>query len=383
MYFVTFLLKNLLRRKARSVLTAGGVAVAVGAMVALLGITDGFERSVARAFERRGVDLVVTAQGVINQLSSDLDDSIPDRVRKLPGVRAVIPSLVELVEVQRSGGSSISGFVQGWPPDSYIFRTLKVVAGRPFHGREHKVALLGARAAENLRKQVGDSVEIQGESFRVVGVFESPDDFENGGVILPLHQLQRLMAREGRITGFSVVLDRQGDSAEAQRVREEIEALRDGRGRPLRLSAQPTAEYLRTAPHLRTAHAMAWLTSAVAVIIGGFGMLNTMLMSVLERVGEIGVLRAIGWRKSRVVRMVLGEALLLSLAGAALGAAAAVALTRWLSTFPAVGGLIAGTIAPVVIGEGFVVAVALALLGGVYPAYRAARLLPTEALRHE
>src|SRR5437764_991376 len=146
MYFVTFLLKNLLRRKARSVLTAGGVAVAVGAMVALLGITDSFERSVGRAFERRGVDLVVTA----------------------------------------------------------------------------------------------------------------------AGVILPLHQLQRLMAREGRITGFSVVLERQG-AAEVQRVREEIESLRDGRGRPLRLSAQPTAEYLRTAPHLRTAHAMAWLTSAVAV----------------------------------------------------------------------------------------------------------------------
>ena len=128
---------------------------------------------------------------------------------------------------------------------------------------------------------------------------------------------------------------------------------------------------------------MAWLTSAVAVLIGGFGMLNTMLMSVLERVGEIGVLRAIGWRKSRVVRMVLGEALLLSLAGAALGAAGAVGLTRWLSTFPAVGGLIAGNIAPVVLGEGFAVALALALLGGVYPAYRAARLLPTEALRHE
>src|SRR5690349_4525381 len=83
--FITFLLKNLLRRKARSVLTAGGVAVAVGAMVALLGVTDGFERSVAGAFQRRGVDLVVTAAGVINQLSSDLDEGVVERVRKMPG----------------------------------------------------------------------------------------------------------------------------------------------------------------------------------------------------------------------------------------------------------------------------------------------------------
>jgi putative ABC transport system permease protein len=131
------------------------------------------------------------------------------------------------------------------------------------------------------------------------------------------------------------------------------------------------------------AHGMAWVTSIIAVAVGGIGTLNTMIMSVVERVREISVLRAIGWRKSRVIRMIVGESLMISLAGAAVGALAAAALTWWLSTQPTASIFMEGSIAPVVYLKGFVLAVLVGLIGGFYPAVRASRLLPAEGLRHE
>jgi putative ABC transport system permease protein len=106
-------------------------------------------------------------------------------------------------------------------------------------------------------------------------------------------------------------------------------------------------------------------------------------MSVFERTREIGILRAIGWRKSRVVRLILYESLLFSVAGAVVGIVAAVALTHALTWLPLLSGFIQGDVAPAVMIQGFFIALAVGLLGGAYPAYRGAHLLPTEALRHE
>jgi putative ABC transport system permease protein len=112
-------------------------------------------------------------------------------------------------------------------------------------------------------------------------------------------------------------------------------------------------------------------------------MLNTMIMSVFERTKEIGVLRAIGWGRWRVVKMILMESILLSLLGGAVGTVAAMLLTNVLSRFPIAAGFIEGNLAPSVILEGFLIALGVGLLGAAYPAYRGAQLLPTEALRHE
>jgi putative ABC transport system permease protein len=128
---------------------------------------------------------------------------------------------------------------------------------------------------------------------------------------------------------------------------------------------------------------MAWITSAIALAIGSVGMLNTMVMSVLERTQEIGILRAIGWRKKRIVQMILCESFLLSLVGAVAGVLLAMLLTRTLASFSPVQAYVRSDLSPVVIAIGFALAGLVSLAGGAYPAIRGANLPPTEALRYE
>jgi putative ABC transport system permease protein len=240
--------------------------------------------------------------------------------------------------------------------------------------------MLGETLANNIEKTAGDSLTLQRVEFKIVGVYRSLSVFENGAVTLPLAELQEIMLRERSVTGFNVIVDPRAD---IDGVCERINSMKDNDGASLGLSAKPTKEYVSQSAHIRMAHGMAWVTSMIAVVVGAIGTLNTMIMSVLERVREISILRAIGWRKSRVVRMIVGESLLISIAGAAIGMLGAVALVRWLSSLPAASNFLEGSIAGEVFVKGFVLALLVGLIGGLYPAFRAARLLPAEGLRHD
>ena len=386
MYFVTFILKNLTRRPVRTILTVLGLSVAVGSMIALLGISDNVERSVTESFERRGVDLVAIEKGKTDQLSSDLDERIVERVRKLDGVERVDAALAALTDITTSGGSSIPVLSFGWPPENFGFEDLKILSGRQLAAGDIRKAMLGKQLAENLKKGIGDHIELQQEAFEVVAVFESFNVYDNGAVIIPLTDAQRLAARKGRITGFSVRVDKKKTDppAEIETVRQRIENLTDPETeKPVRISVLTVKDYVSTSSHIRILRALVWMVSVIALTIGVISMLNTMVMAVLERTQEIGILRAVGWTRNRVMKMVLGEAVLLAIAAAAVGSLGAVAATHLLAAAPKVSGFIPPGIAPIVIAEGFGLTALIGIIGGAYPAFRAARLLPTEAIRHD
>ena len=382
MNFLTLVAKNLLRRKARTLLTCVGIAVAVCAVVALLGVADGFERGFIEAFEGRGVDLIVVEGGVAEQLTSSMDESLGARLRTLAGVRDVACVLLEVLSLEKEGLLGV--MVQGWPADCVMFRDLKIVAGRAVAPGETNAAVIGAVLANSLKKSVGARLEIDREEFTIVGVFESFNVFENGSVIVPLVELQRVMIRPQQVTAFSVLLEDGGDKAtRAAAVCRAVEGLRDEKGRLLRLSALPTRDYVAGTLQIRMARGMAWVTSAIALLIGAIGMTNTMTTSVLERTREIGILRALGWRQSRLLRMILSEAMLLCLAGAVLGIGAAAGMLHALTSVPSVNGFVRGDVAPPVIALGLLLAAVVGVAGSLYPAWYATRLAPTEALRHE
>ena len=116
------------------------------------------------------------------------------------------------------------------------------------------------------------------------------------------------MGKEGQVTGF-LVRAASSDSKFIAELRHRIESTIPG------VAATPARDHVQSDTQIRLAKAMSWTTAAVALILGSVGMLNTMLMSIFERTREIGILRAVGWRRSRVLALVLGEALVIALTG--------------------------------------------------------------------
>jgi putative ABC transport system permease protein len=376
MWFSTFVVKNLTRRPLRSLLTIFAIAVAIGSVVSLVGIAGGFERSFLQVYEGAGVDLVVVRTGGRQRINSALDEALNDKILAIPGVRQSLPGLVDVVSFEDAGLYGV--LVQGWQPETPIFDHIRVTDGRGLTREDKRSVLLGAILARNLEKRVGESIELlEGERFEVVGVYESTNVFENGALIIPLRELQRIMARPGQVTGFSIVLTNHGDPDSRAEVRHQIEALAPG------ITALSVRDHVESLTEIRLAKGMAWLTSTIALLIGSFGMVNTMVMSVHERTREIGILRAVGWQMGRVIRMVMLEAAFLSIIGAFCGSLGAIALLQILTRVPAVSGLIDGHINLMLIVEGFLIAIGLGFLAGIIPARRAARMSPTEALRHE
>lgn len=373
MRFTTLVWKSVLRRPFRSTLTISGVAVAVAAVVTLVGIAHGFEGSLLKVYEQHAIDLVVMRAGVSQRMSSSLDRKLAGKIRRLENVASVTPVLFEVVSLEDYDAIGVT--IQGYPLDAPYFEQIKFVAGRRPQAGDKRVVMLGRVLAESVRKKVGDSLDVvEGQPFRVIGIYESYNVFENGSMIMEIDELSRLMGREGDAT-FFMVTARRTDKAAIEALRKRIKGLQQG------VDAMPGKEYADTASELRLARSAAWLTSTVALFVGAIGTLNTMVMSVFERVQEIGVLRAIGWRKSRVMRWIMLESLLLAAIGAVLGSLIGAAVTRFLSTLPSAARLVSGEIEPSIIAQGFAIALGVGLLGGAYPAYRASRFLPTEALR--
>ncbi len=375
MWFTTFILANLLGRPARSLLTLSGIALAVAAVVALLGVVRGFESSLLQLYQGRGIDVIVQQAGRLQMTASVLPENLENQIAAIDGVAAVYPALIEVLSLLEDDMMGV--VVQGWPPQSEPIRRLELVSGTRFTDTEARQVIVGTRLAAAMGVHVGDTTElIEGEPLEVVGVFDSANVFDNGSMFAPLAMLQQLMFRRGEVTMFAIVAENR-----------EPEALRSLASRikqvATTIEAEVAEDVAQRSTEIRVARSFAWLTSAIAVMIGSVGMLNTMMMAVFERTREIAMLRALGWRRRRVILMILGESTLLCVAGAVIGIVVAVVGVRLLAMVPAAGRLVAGDVSADVMLQGFLLALLLGLLGGMYPAWSAAKLAPVEGLRHD
>jgi len=384
MLFFTFVWKNIFRRRARSALTVVGLAVAVAAVVALVGISDGFSRHFKELYDRRGVDLVVQRGQSAAELNNGLPEEMEDKIAQVPGVDAVMGGLMDVVSFPDHDLTNV--IINGWRADSPLFDELHILPGgrRLVKGDRRKV-LLGSVLADDLGVKVGDQIQIHEEDVEIVGIYKSPQVYERSSIATLLPDMQHFMSRPHQVTAFIVRTKIPKDGTPEHRaaiaaIGKQIETLGD------KIDAQPADEFINNVGPIKLSRGMAWATSAIALLIGAIGMLNTMVMSVYERIREIGTLRAIGWRKIQVVRMILVEALLLSLAGGLVGSVGAMGLTNLLSHMKFaryVGADVVPWVVPWVFAEGLALAVVVGLLGAVYPAIWGANLRPIEAMRRK
>ena len=375
MRFSTLILRNLLNRPVRTTLTVVGLSVGIAAVVALIGIAWGFERSFLKLYATKGIDLVATKGGVSNGLASSLDVALEAKLKAIPGVKDVAGSLVDTVSFEDA--HLVSVLINGWEPNGLLLRNLQIVEGRNLRPDDQKSAVLGRVLALNLGKKAGDQLDVAGEMFAVVGIFESESLFESGSLIVPIRTLQSLMGRQNQVTAFVLSSEFPADRARVERLANQIEKTLSG------VAAVRSRDYVDRDVQIRLSKAMAWATSFIAVLIGSVGILNTMVTAVYERTGEIGVLRAIGWKRKRVLAMIMGEAVALGLLGAIFGSALAFVFVRLLLIMPTSRNFIDPNLPLATIGIGLAMGLGLSLLGGLYPAMRAAALDPTEALRRD
>jgi ABC-type antimicrobial peptide transport system permease subunit len=262
--------------------------------------------------------------------------------------------------------------VMGLDPTEFAMRHYRVVEGETLRGQRQ--VLLGRTAAKTFKKKVGDNYKMQDVSFRVVGIFETGSGMEEMGAVITLKEAQEIFKKPRQVAYYQIQVQRP-DLIDP--------IIKELARRYPKLSASRSDDYMEGQQQTQMLRAMGWFIGLIAVVGGGLGMMNTMLMSVFERTREIGTLRALGWRRRRVVQMILGEAFVLSVVGGILGIGIGVGLTLWINQLPALIGMMDNAISPALFAQAMIVAVFLGAAGGIYPAVRAASLQPVEAMRYE
>jgi putative ABC transport system permease protein len=371
--FPGFAWKNLWRRRLRTLLTLWGIGMAIGAFVALVGFSRSFEHEWLRLYSSSGTDIAVVQKTFLNP---SVDESIEGKLAAVPVVAQASPMLFNIIDLT----PEVNALVFGWRSDSYEFGSLTFMSGGRFHDRKAEV-MIGEALANTLNKKVGESLAIQGSMFTVVGIYRGGTALETGAVIMPLDQLQQLSSLQGKVSGFHVRL-RPGPAGEApdhylKRAQKEIEAALPG------LNAQSATERASNNQFVALAHAVAWGTSSIALLMGILGIANTMAMSVFERTREIGILRAIGWKSRRIVLLIELEATVLGFAGGILGLGFGWGSLRLLSALPQTASIVSASLSPYHLLEALAISVVSGLLAGAYPAWRGSHLSPVEAIRHD
>ena len=197
---------------------------------------------------------------------------------------------------------------------------------------------------------------------------------------MPLGELQKLSSLDGKVTAFHVKLrPAPGESPDEHMHRGQaaIETALPG------LRAVPAAERAQNNQLVVLAHAAAWGTSLIALLVGALGIANTMAMSVFERTKEIGVLRSLGWAGRSIMTLILVESAGLGILGGLVGVCAGWAVLRVLAALPQTANVVSASLPLITALEAVLIAVFVGLAAGFVPAFRASRLSPVEAMRHE
>ena len=373
MIFLALVGKNLLRRPTRSLLTIAGIAIGIGAVVALASLAWGFEKSWERAYAVRGTDLVVTKVTSQSPLAAPFDGGIKDQLLRLPHIEKATGLLSDMVSVE----DSPTVLVFGWELQGFLWEHLQLIEGRWPANDSDKCVVIGTLASTVLKKSLGAPIQVETGEFTVCGIFKSGALVENSAIVMALPQLQNIMGNPGRINFLNLRVTPGTTPEQLEQLRQTIKNRMPG------FQAFSTDEVARHNTAIQMAKAMSWATSAIALIVGAVGVMNTVLMSVFERIHEIGVLLAIGWRRSRIVRMILYESVVLSFLGGLVGIALGCVAVQLLMASPWMILKIEVELSWHLFSIAFAIALGLGVLGGLYPAFLGSRLHPNEAMRYE
>jgi ABC-type antimicrobial peptide transport system permease subunit len=370
------ILKSLLGRKVRTLLTILGIAIGVAAVVALGTLAEGLIEAYGATGGSSGADILVMQDDALDIVFSAVDESLESTLIGFSGVT----DLSKMVYTFASSDTSPSPYfiVYGYEPKTFAIERFKITAGTSLTnrtaGRGGRPMLLGRTAAEDLNKMVGDTFRLYETTYRIVGIYETGEAFEDGAAVVLLEDAQAISGKPHQVNAFLLKVR---DGTDVQRLQSRIESRFED------LTATTSTTFQDEQEMIQYLSVFTWSVSLIALLIGGVGVMNTMLMSVVERTREFGVLRALGWRPWRILRLVLSESLLISALAGVLGIGLGLGVMWGVQKLPLAESFVPQLIFIESILQGFVIALGLGLVGGFLPAIRASRMPPAEAMRAE
>ena len=358
--------KNLWHRKTRTLLTILGIAVGVAAVVSLSALGEGMSSGMEKVFTSSDADLMIAQKDAMMVLFSKVDESISADLERIPGVAEVTGTVTNIIQM-----ADVPYFiVSGEDTRGFSMAHYRIIAGGPLLRR--KQILIGKLAAETFDKDVGEAFRLEGATYRVAGIYETGVSFEDGGAVMSLSDAQRLFDQRYQVSYFNL---RVNDITRIDAIKAEIE------DRWPKLAASRSGEQTRQTEMFGMYRSFGFYMGIFAVLVGGLGMMNSTLMSVFERTREIGVLRAIGWRRRRVIMMILGESMIVALLGGVAGIGLGIGLTESIKLSPAVNSMLEGIFTIDIFVRALALSIGLGVISGLYPAWRASKLAPAEAMR--
>ncbi len=391
-------LKSLAANKLRSVLAMLGIIIGVGAVIAMLAIGAGAQEQVLSRITAMGTDLLIVRPGqrgtggVMSGTQQNLTIEDAMAIVELPGVKAVAPVVSGNEQIKYFANNTRTS-VTGTSITYFDVRNFAIGDGELFTEQDAqrmaRVAVIGPTTATNLfggQDPIGQNIKIRGINFRVVGVLEgkgdqgwfNPDD----QVFIPYSTAMKQLLgvnylREIDIQAHeNVSLDQLATQVtELLRQRHRVQP-----GMPDDVTIHNQADLLETASNvIRTFTVLLGSVAAISLLVGGIGIMNIMLVTVTERTREIGIRKAIGAKDRDILRQFLVEALIMSAVGGLLGVAVGAGAAQLISGFTDFSTIVQPY--SVVLALGF--SGAVGVFFGYYPATRAARLDPIDALRYE
>ena len=387
MNLLSLAVRNLRRRKTRTLLTIAGVAIAVAILFSLLSFSAGYERQLNSEMENLGFNLLAVPKGCPYEATTLIlhggvipkylsgDDLV--RTRATPGVAVAAPLLLQQVMVD-----GMPHIVYGIDPDAMLpLKPAWKVNGRFFSANETHVMVIGSALAEMENLGPGSVIPFgqAEEPFTIIGVLEPTGGEDDNFHFLPLADAQRVFKKEGLITAIAV---RASDVKEIPSIAAELEKVPD-------IQVVTMAQVTGTIMNLvGSARSLLFSVIVIAIVISAAGITNTLLMSVNERTREIGMMKAIGAEGSHIAVLLLAETVIITAAGGIAGIAAALAGSSLIENF--VRGVVpyspSGSFVafdPGLVAACLAFSIGLGLLCGLYPAVKSARLSPMEAIRGE
>jgi putative ABC transport system permease protein len=376
MSFLSLILKNPFRKKSRAALAIVGISIGIATIVLLGAITSGLVDNIDEQLRLGGADFVITGNVSSNPTSNtgteEINESWISTINNVDGVNNVAGVYMTNIFLN----SGFSSLVVGLDSKDASFMDISITKGRLYNDLKDEI-ILGKLGAEQLNKTVNDIVTIKNKEYKIVGIFESGNPNIDMCAFAGLDNVQTL-ADSSENTDVSMIYAKLDKDANIDDVRKNIE---DKYGDNITVVTSIN-DLEAIGEQLAIIDAATVGISLLAIIVGAIGIINTMVTAVYERTREIGVLKAIGWSNRKILTMILGESLVLTITAGIIGSLLGIGASL-LINFTGIMGPTATVLTLTPFIQAFGVAIIVGIIGGFYPAYRAVRLKPTEALGYE